>query len=55
MLTLLEGLQSGTDATRQNDLFKEVKGKHRDAWNGEGEVLTLWRDPSFNEDAGTSA
>lgn len=55
LLILLEGLQSETDATRQDDLFKGVKGKHSDAWNGEGEVLTLWRDQSFNEDAGTSA
>lgn len=36
LLALLERLQSGTDATRQDDLFKGVKGKHRDAWNGGG-------------------
>lgn len=36
LLALLERLQSGTDATRQDDLFKGVKGKHRDAWDGGG-------------------
>lgn len=57
LLALLERLQSGTDATRQDDLLEGGGGSRENTGTpgtvmGRG-LLTLWRHLSLTEDAGT--